>query len=107
MVKETETKRVVRTARDGRLVIPSEFRDALGLNGDTVLEITLVEGELRIKPAGEAEPEVGSPWLKELYDYFAPARQEAIDKGYTDEEINAWIDQAVAEVRAEQRAKRD
>lgn len=41
----------------------------------------------------------GSPWLKELYEYYAPVRQEAIDKGYTEEEINRAIDQAVAEVR--------
>jgi len=43
----------------------------------------------------------GSPWLKELYDYFAPVRQEAEERGYTDEEINQWIDEALAEVRAE------
>lgn len=47
----------------------------------------------------------GSPWLRELYEYFAPVRQEAIDKGYTEEEINTWIDEAIAEVRAERRAK--
>jgi bifunctional DNA-binding transcriptional regulator/antitoxin component of YhaV-PrlF toxin-antitoxin module len=27
----------------------------------------------------------GSPWLKELYELFADARQEAIEKGYTDD----------------------
>jgi hypothetical protein len=44
----------------------------------------------------------GSPWLKELYEHFAPVRQEATDKGYTDEQINAWIDAALAAVRRDQ-----
>jgi len=39
-------------------------------------------------------------WFERLYDHFAPVRAEAIEKGYTDDEINAWIDEAVAAVRA-------
>jgi hypothetical protein len=53
--------------------------------------------ELRIKPVQVSEKAEGSPWLKELYDYFAPARKEAAK--YTEEEINADIDRAVREVR--------
>jgi hypothetical protein len=51
---------------------------------------------------GQDSPDAarGSPWLKELYDYFAPARQEAEEKGHSDEEINAAIDQAIKAVRA-------
>lgn len=41
----------------------------------------------------------GCPWLKELYDYFAPARREALERGYTEEEINLAIDEAVTAVR--------
>lgn len=41
----------------------------------------------------------GATWFKGLYDLFAPARQEAIDRGYTEEEINGWIDDAVAATR--------
>jgi len=40
--------------------------------------------------------------LKELYHYFAPVREEAIAKGYTEEEINAAIDEAVRASRADQ-----
>jgi hypothetical protein len=43
----------------------------------------------------------GSPWFKELYKRFAPIRQEAIDKGYTEEEINSWIDEALRASRAD------
>jgi hypothetical protein len=43
----------------------------------------------------------GSPWLKDLYDYFAPVRQEAEEKGYSDDEINTAIDRALASVRSE------
>ncbi len=42
---------------------------------------------------------VGSPWLAELYERLAPVRQEAICAGYSEEEINDAIDQAVAAVR--------
>lgn len=91
---------VVRPRRDGRITIPAQFRQELGIDEDTPLRLTLDDGELRLRPVGSTKGSGDSSWFEELYDYFAPARQEAIDKGYTDEEINGWIDQAVAEVRA-------
>jgi len=42
--------------------------------------------------------------LKEIYEMFADARQEAIDKGYTEEEINQWIDEAVEASRRDRAA---
>ena len=42
----------------------------------------------------------GSPWLKDLYDYFTPVRAEAQAEQYADAEIDATIDQAVKAVRA-------
>lgn len=100
-----ERTMIVRPLRDGRLVIPTEFREALGLDGDAVLAMTLVEGELRIRKATESEQSAGSDWFKELYDYFAPVREEIVAMGISEEEVNADIDAAVAAVRAEQRAK--
>ncbi len=97
--------KLVRPLRSGQITIPIAFRKQLGIGADTLLQLTLDEGELRLKPVQVADEPKGSPWLRELYDYFAPARQEAIDKGYTEEEINGWIDEAVAAVRAERRAK--
>ena len=43
-----------------------------------------------------SEP-AGSPWLKELYDLFAPVRQEAAS--YSEDEVNTAIDEAVQAVR--------
>ena len=53
-------------------------------------------------PDQDAAPK-GSPWLKELYDLFAPVRQSFIESGMTEDEINAEIDAAIREVRAERR----
>lgn len=101
MSKSESMPRIVRPLRSGQITIPAEFRKRLGIGEQTMLQMTLAEGELRIRPVRVAEAVTGSPWLKELYEYFAPARQEAIDKGYTEEEINAAIDEAIAAVRAQ------
>ena len=100
----TEAKtRLVRSLRRGRITIPAEFRKELGIGQDSLLHVTLDGGELRLKPVQTTAEPKGSPWLRELYEYYAPARQEAEEKGYTDEQINAWIDEAVTAVRREQR----
>lgn len=49
-------------------------------------------------PSGK-EAHLGSPWLKELYDLFAPVRQEAVAAEMSEAEINAAIDAAVRAVR--------
>jgi bifunctional DNA-binding transcriptional regulator/antitoxin component of YhaV-PrlF toxin-antitoxin module len=95
------TSRIVRSARDGRITIPAEFRRALGIAEETPLRLTLADGELRMTPLRPDDGAAGAWWFKALYDDFAPARAEALAKGYTDDEINAWIDAAVAAVRAE------
>jgi len=107
-VAETTTAEltlIVRPLEDGRLLIPTEFRDALGLDADAVLAMTMVDGELRIREATEREKSAGSDWFKELYDYFAPVREEIVAMGISEDEVNADIDAAVAAVRAEQRAR--
>jgi bifunctional DNA-binding transcriptional regulator/antitoxin component of YhaV-PrlF toxin-antitoxin module len=101
-MKDTDsTSKIVRPLRSGQITIPIEFRRQLGIDEHSVLKMTLEQGELRLKPVRIEEQ--GSPWFRELYDLFAPVRQEAIDKGYTEEEINAWIDEAVAASRADRR----
>ncbi|MCL4459024.1 MAG: AbrB/MazE/SpoVT family DNA-binding domain-containing protein [Chloroflexi bacterium] len=89
--------KIVRPLRGGQITIPAEFRRELGINEQSYLQITLLQGELRIKPARVTAELQGSAWLKELYQYFAPARQEAAR--YSEEEINTDIDAAVKEVR--------
>jgi hypothetical protein len=51
----------------------------------------------RIQPAGIRDDSMGSPWLRELYELFNPVREAAA--AHSEAEINADIDQAVAEVR--------
>ena len=61
------------------------------------LQVTLDGGELRIRPLRVAEPAVGSPWLKDLYELFSPVRVEAAQE--SEEDVNQAIDRAVKAVR--------
>ena len=90
--------KVVRSLRNGQITIPAEFRKELGIESDTLLQLTLGPGELRITPLQTRGPTLGSGWLKELYEQFAPVRAEAT--AYSEDEINAAIDEAVKAVRA-------
>ncbi len=97
---EKPQTRLVRSLRGGQITIPIEFRRALGIGPDTMLRMTRDGDEIRVTTERPSRPYGDSTWLRELYDYFAPARQEAIDRGYTEDEINGWIDEALTEVRA-------
>ncbi len=55
---------------------------------------------MHIKKLQTVPDAAGSPWLAELYRRFAPVRQEAVEEGYTEEEINEAIDRAIKAVRA-------
>jgi len=91
--------RLVRPLRGGQITIPAEFRKQLGITEQSLLQLTLEAGELHITPVRLTKA-AGSPWLKELYDAFAPGRQEVRDKGYREEEVDDAIDQALQAVRA-------
>ena len=91
--------KIVRPLRSGQITIPAEFRQRLGIDADSLLRITLEGGELRIAPVRVTERGEGAPWLRELYELFAPVRQEADEQGYSEEEINTAIDEAVRAVR--------
>lgn len=92
--------RIVRSLRSGQVTIPADFREKLGIDADTLLQISLMHGELRIKPVKAVDTVGGSPWVKELYDLFSPVRKEAKEKGYTDKKIDTAIDQAAAAISA-------
>jgi hypothetical protein len=87
--------------------IPEVFREELGIDELTLLVLKTVDGELRIKPFhfNENPSGKGSPWLRELYEYFAPVREEIFASGITQEELFADIDAAIEEVRSERRAR--
>jgi len=91
-------KKLVKQLRHGQITIPKEFRDALGLTDADMLSISLAEGKLEIEPV-KVEPKTkGSPWAKELYELYAPVREDLKDT--PEEEINDAIDEAVKEVRS-------
>lgn len=89
--------KIVRYLRSGQVTIPSDFREKLGIDSETLLQISLIHGELRIKPVQLSQKLAGSPWIKEAYEAFADVRKEL--KEYNEEEINTAIDKAVRAVR--------
>ncbi|MCW5881431.1 MAG: AbrB/MazE/SpoVT family DNA-binding domain-containing protein [Anaerolineae bacterium] len=92
--------RVVRPLRRGQLTIPVEFRRHLGIDENTLLQLTLREDRIEITPV-IASPAKGSAWLRELYDLFAPVRQDA--ENLAEAEVDALMNDAIEEVRAERR----
>jgi len=89
--------KLVRPLRSGQITIPAEFRQQLDINENTLLQVRLVGRELRIRPVKVIETETGSALARELYNLFAPVREEAAK--YSEKEINADIDKAVTAVR--------
>jgi len=88
--------KVVKPLRSGQITIPAEFREKLGIDETTLLQVTLDIDELHIRPVRVTRA-AGSPWLKDLYDLFAPVRAEAAR--YSEEEVDQDIERAVAAVR--------
>ena len=88
--------KIVRGLRRGQITIPAEFREKLGLSEDSLLAITLRGNSLEITPVRVAAGP-GSPWLKELYDLFAPVREQL--SKYSEDGINEMIEGAVKEAR--------
>ena len=101
MNENNRTTKLVKPLRSGQITIPVEFRKRLGITDESVLEMRVSEGELRVRVLELRQPATGSQWLKDLYALYAPARAEATEHGYTDDEIDAVIDAAVAAVRNE------
>lgn len=96
---------VVQVLRGGKIPIPAAFRKELGIDDESLVQIIIVAGELRIRPAHARDTEEGSPGLRALYEYFAPVREEILARGISEEEVNADIDAAIAASRAERRAQ--
>lgn len=90
--------KIVRSLRGGQLTIPAEFRRELGIDAGTLLQVTLDRGELRITPLRASPKGPRSAWLQELYEQFAPVRDEA--RTMSEGAINDAIDAAVKAVRS-------
>ncbi len=96
--------KLVRPLRNGQITIPAEFRQKLDIDEHTVLQVALVDNELRIRAVKVTEPGAGSAWAKELYDLFAPVRQEA--GKYSEKEVNDDIDKALSATRRKRATRR-
>lgn len=94
----TPFTQIVRPLRRGQLTIPAEFRRRLGIDDDTLLQLTLYEDKIEIVPV-VTKPVAGMAWARELYEMFAPVRQEA--QTMDEAEIDALIDEAIDEVRSQ------
>jgi len=90
---------IVQQSADGRIFIPEEFLRAIGVQFGDPLRMTLVDGAIKVEPAG-AVPDRGPNLYAKLYEAFAPVRDGILAAGYTEEEINADIDAAIAAARA-------
>lgn len=95
----------IRTRIDGSIVLSGDVARAAGFVDGERLEVYAENGELRLIPAGANAATPATNPLAELYEYFAPVREEILASGVTEEEIDADIDAAIAEVRAEARAR--
>lgn len=96
--------KIVRPLRNGQITIPVEFREQLEIGPDTLLQIVLVGHELRVRPFKVSQAGAGSAWARDLYAMFAPVRKQADE--YSEAEVNADIDRAVAAVRRKRAARR-
>jgi len=92
-------QRLVRVQGKGQVTLPAGVRKRLGIEKGDLVAVTETTGGVVITPVQIMET-VGSPWLKELYEYFAPVREEVRARGLTEAEVNADIDRAIAEVRS-------
>src|SRR5262249_30724982 len=89
----------IQPLRSGQITIPVEFRKQLGITQNTMLQLSLIQGELRIKPFHITKIAAGSAWMKDLYSMFAPVRDEIQKRQTTEKEIDTAIDKAVTAVR--------
>ena len=101
-----QSSKVVQVLRGGHIVIPMEFRRQIGIEDESFLRITVEDGDLRVSPVRPAAQGEEADWLDALYDAYAPVRADILARGISEAEVNADIDAAIAEVRAEQRAQR-
>ena len=90
-------RKVVKQLRHGQITIPKELREAIGLDEDDLLSISVAGDKLEVEPVKVASKKKGSPWAKELYELFAPVRESLRDR--SEGEVNEAIDEALKEAR--------
>lgn len=89
--------KIVKPLRNGQITIPVEVREKLGIDEQTILQLSLVNKEIRLKPVRISQTDADSPWMKELYGLFSKSRKEA--KKYSSKGIEKDITKAINAVR--------
>lgn len=97
MADRKRMSKVVRSLRGGQITLPIEFRRELGIEDDSLLQVTLEADELRLRPVTTTAASRGA--LRDLYELFAPIREEILAREISEEEVNADIDAALRAVR--------
>ena len=84
LMERTELKARTRLGEKGRIVIPAEMREALGMDAGGVLDLRVVDGELRIstmesrlRRAQEWVRQVIPPGVSLAYELIAERREAA------------------------------
>ena len=82
--------------RDGQITIPASMLSKLGIDNNTIMQLTVQGGILQLRPIKDTKTQ-GSLWLKDLYKRFASVR----DEGQTmdEKEINETINRTIKAVR--------
>jgi AbrB family looped-hinge helix DNA binding protein len=98
MAHSEQIASTVEPLRKGQVNIPAEFREKLGIKENSLLCLTLTADKIEITPVTTVSGSEPRTWVQELYAMFAPVREDA--RELTETEVDALIDEAVAEVRA-------
>ena len=69
------------------------------------IDAAIAEVRAQKREGNDSTATKGADWLDALYEGYAPIRQNISARGISSEEINADIDAAIAEVRADQGGK--
>ena len=65
LMERTELKARTRLGEKGRIVIPAEMREALGMDAGGVLDLRVVDGELRISTM-ESRLRRAQEWVRQV-----------------------------------------
>ena len=89
--------KLVKPLRNGQITIPIAMRQKLGIKEETLLQLRLLNKEIRLTPVKISQAVSGSPWLSELYDLFSQIRKKG--ERYPPKEIDKDIKKAIKALR--------
>lgn len=89
----------IRVLPDGAVTLPPDVVRAAGFVGGETLSLQIDRGELRLVPARQSVPVLQKQPLIDLYNDFAPVREEVLESGIPEDELFALIDGATAASR--------